>query len=78
MFPPSAETTSMITPPKRCSVPSTLSVAKKRSATKPRKNGADNGGNGIDGVWPVREVSHALRGHVVSDRDVPCAPDKEL
>src|SRR5918994_543748 len=33
-------TASIVTPPRRCSTPSTRSVGKNRSATNPRKNGA--------------------------------------
>src|SRR5947208_2939751 len=39
-FPVARGTASMITPPSRWSTPSTFCVAKKRSATNPRKKGA--------------------------------------
>ena len=38
----------------------------------------DDGSDGIYGVRPVCKVGHALRRHIVADRDVPRTPYKKL
>lgn len=45
---------------------------------QPQEERRDDGSDGIYGIRPVCKVDHALRRHIVADRDVPRTPYKKL